>query len=289
MAMATAAIPRFDASVALPTVADVAAALAECGCAIVEHLVSHQLCERVAAELEPHFEATPTGSDEFTGPNTRRTGGLLGRVPASTEMIGHPLVLDVADAVLWPKKTTFQLHLTQAISIGPGAKAQQLHRDQWCFDFFPFPEDVEVEVSTIWALDDFTEANGATRVVPGSHRGTSVGELTPADTVAATMPKGSVVLYTGRTVHGGGTNSTDSWRTGINVDYVLGWLRQEENQYLSVPIEIVRTLPERIQRLMGYTLGAYALGYIDDVRDPISLVRTSEGDADGGVSFAAVP
>jgi ectoine hydroxylase-related dioxygenase (phytanoyl-CoA dioxygenase family) len=97
------------------------------------------------------------------------------------------------------------------------------------------------------------------------------------------MPRGSVVLYSGRTVHGGGANaSADRWRTGINVDYVLGWLRQEENQYLSVPLDVVRQLPERVQRLMGYSMGAYALGYIDDVRDPMAVLR---GD-DGGSSFA---
>ena len=104
------------------------------------------------------------------------------------------------------------------------------------------------------------------------------------DTLPAEMPRGSVVLYTGRTVHGGGPNTTDTWRTGVNVDYVLGWLRQEENQYLSVPIEVVRELPERVQRLMGYDLGAYALGYIDNVRNPITLVRRDHGD--GPTTFA---
>jgi len=189
------------------------------------------------------------------------------------ELIAHPLVLEVADAVLWPSKTTFQLHLTQAISVGPGAEAQMLHRDQWCFDFFDFPDDMQVEVSSIWALDDFTEANGATRVAPFSHLpGVDARSVSPADTVAAEMPRGSIVLYTGRTVHGGGANETNCVRTGINVDYVLGWLRQEENQYLSVPIDVVRTLPERVQRLMGYELGAYALGYVDDLRNPMALL-----------------
>ena len=150
-------------------------------------------------------------------------------------MIAHPLVLDVADQVLWEKKTTFQLHLTQAITIGPGSDSQYLHRDQWCFDFFPFPDDMQVEVSSMWALTDFVEANGATRVVPGSHKAEDPRAFTSADTVPAEMPRGSVVLYTGRTVHGGGANTSDQARTGVNVDYVLGWLRQEENQYLSVP------------------------------------------------------
>ena len=275
----TDSIPRFDRAAEGSEVAD---GLREHGVAIVERLAPPELCDHVERELRDHIEATPTGRDDFTGRTTRRTGALLARSGAVADLVAHPLVLDVAEAVLWPQKTTFQLHLTQAITIGPDAPAQALHRDQWCFDFFPFPDELDVEVSTIWALDDFTEANGATRVVPGSHRAADAGIFTPADTVPAVMPRGSVVLYTGRTVHGGGANRSDAWRTGINVDYVLGWLRQEENQYLSVPLDVVRTLPERVQRLMGYSLGAYALGYIDDVRDPIALVR---GD-DAGASFA---
>jgi ectoine hydroxylase-related dioxygenase (phytanoyl-CoA dioxygenase family) len=275
-------IPRFDAG---SSSTEVASALTEHGVAIVERLAPAELCDRVQTELEPHIASTPTGGDEFTGANTRRTGALLARSRSSAEMVAHELVLDVADKVLWEKKTTFQLHLTQAITIMPGAEGQYLHRDQWCFDFFPFPDDMQVEVSTIWALTDFTEANGATRVVPGSHRAEDPRGFTLADTVPAVMPRGSVVLYTGRTVHGGGANTSDHWRTGVNVDYVLGWLRQEENQYLSVPIEVVRELPERVQRLMGYEMGAYALGYIDDVRNPMHLLRTDR-DAPAASSFA---
>jgi ectoine hydroxylase-related dioxygenase (phytanoyl-CoA dioxygenase family) len=269
----TIEIPRFDATA---TSSEVAVALRERGVAIVERLAPDELCDRVESELAPHIAATPTGGDEFTGAHTRRTGALLARAPSSVEMIAHPLVLDVADAVLWEKKTTFQLHLTQAITIGPGADAQYLHRDQWCFDFFAFPDDMQVEVSTIWSLIDFTEANGATRVIPDSHLSDDPRGYTLADTVPAVMPRGSVVLYTGRTVHGGGPNTSSETRTGVNVDYVLGWLRQEENQYLSVPIEVVRTLPTRVQQLMGYTLGAYALGYVDDVRNPMRLLDRSD-------------
>jgi ectoine hydroxylase-related dioxygenase (phytanoyl-CoA dioxygenase family) len=118
--------------------------------------------------------------------------------------------------------------------------------------------------------------------VPGSHRADDPRAFTIDDTVPAEMPRGSVVLYTGRTVHGGGANRTDAWRTGVNVDYVLGWLRQEENQYLSIPIEVVRELPERMQRLLGYEMGAYALGYIDDVRSPMALL----GGDDQPTTFA---
>jgi ectoine hydroxylase-related dioxygenase (phytanoyl-CoA dioxygenase family) len=87
------------------------------------------------------------------------------------------------------------------------------------------------------------------------------------------MPKGSVLFYTGSLYHGGGANRSDSVRVGVNITYSLGWLRQEETQYLSVPSEIARTLPVQLLRLIGYAQGAYALGYVDDLRDPIGVVR----------------
>ena len=268
--------------------AEVAAAVLADGVAIVERLAPPELCDRVAAELGPRLEATHHGGDEFTGSRTRRSGALLAHCPSSVAMVAHDLVLEVADTVLWPEKTTFQLHLTQAIAIGPGETAQALHRDQWAFDFFEFPPEVEVELSTIWALTDFTEANGATRVAVGANglADAEVGSVTPADTVAAEMPRGSVVIYTGRTVHGGGANTTEQTRIGINVDYVLGWLRQEENQYLAVPRDVAAALPEEVQRLIGYQLGAYALGYVDDLRDPLRVLRDEADPGDGAPSFS---
>ena len=136
-------------------------------------------------------------------------------------------------------------------------------------------------MSTIWALTDFTEENGATRVVPDSHGSSAEHEFTHDDTLPAEMPRGSVVLYLGSTVHGGGANRTDTVRVGINVDYVLGWLRQEENQYLSYSLDEVRTFPERIQRLLGYEHGAYALGYIGGGASPMTLLRDSDEASDG--------
>lgn len=272
-------IPRFGPDVSAE---DISAALRDHGLAIIERLLDSEACDRIAAELQPWLESTPLGADDFSGVTTRRTGALLTRAPSSVEMVAHPLVLDVVDRTLWPKKTTFQLHLTQSIAIGPGGAAQQLHRDHWCFDFFPFPRDVDVEVSTIWALTDFTEETGATRVVPDSHRTPDDVRYTPADSLPAEMPRGSVVLYLGSTVHGGGANLSDETRIGINVDYVLGWLRQEENQYLTYSLDEVRTMPERVQRLLGYEPGAYALGYLDGGRSPMTLLT---GGNEGFQSF----
>lgn len=277
-------IPRFARSA---NAEEVSAAIKTHGAVIIERLISDELCDQVQAELQPHLEVTQLGRDGFEGSQTRRPGALLARVPSSVEMIAHDLVLEVVDKVLWSDKTTFQLHLTQAIAIGPGETAQLLHRDQWSFDFFEFPSAMEVEVSTIWALTEFTEDNGATRVAVGMNglSDAEVGVLTHQDTVAAAMPRGSVVIYTGRTVHGGGANTTEADRVGINIDYALGWLRQEENQYLSVPKEIAAALPEKVQRLMGYQMGAYALGYMDDLRDPIRFLREADPGADARPSF----
>lgn len=263
-------VPRFSPAT---DPAEITAGLHAAGAVIIESVATPELCDRVGDELAPWLEQTPYGTDEFAGPCTRRTGALLGRVPSSVEMIAHPLVLDVVGRALWADKTTFQLHLTQAIAIGPDAPAQVLHRDHWCFDFFPFPAGVDVQVSTIWALQDFTETNGATRLVPGSHRTADDHRYSPDESVPATMPRGSVVLYLGSTWHGGGANRSDAVRTGINVDYSVGWLRQEENQYLTYSLEEVRAFPERVQRLLGYEFGAYALGYLDGGRDPMDLVR----------------
>jgi ectoine hydroxylase-related dioxygenase (phytanoyl-CoA dioxygenase family) len=273
-------IPRFGAATSVDEIAD---AIKQHGCAVIESLVSPQACDAILDEMRPWVDASPYGPDEFSGHTTKRTGALLARSPSSAALVAHQVVLDVVDRVLWPKKTSFQLHLTQVITIEPGAPAQQLHRDQWCFDFFPFPDDVEVEVGTMWALTDFTDENGATRIAVGSHRATDPRAVTPDDTVAAAMPRGSVVLYSGRAVHGGGANRSAVTRVGLNIDYALSWLRQEENQYLSVSFEVARELPERVQRLMGYSIGAYALGYVDDLRDPLTVLR---GDSSAIAGFA---
>ena len=263
-------IPRFSSDA---TAHDIAGALTTAGAAIIERLVPEALVDELLGEMHPFIEATPFGGDDFVGRHTRRTGALLARSVASRQFIAHPLVLGAVESVLGPNATNFQLHLTQIISIGPGSPAQPLHRDQWCFDFFPFPPELDVEVSTIWALDDFTRENGATRIIPHSLLDPKEATADEHRTCQAVMPKGSVVLYTGRTIHGGGANRSERVRRALNVDYVLGWLRQEENQYLSCPPAVARTLPRDLQKLAGYTIGAYALGYVDDVRDPGALLR----------------
>jgi ectoine hydroxylase-related dioxygenase (phytanoyl-CoA dioxygenase family) len=259
----------------------VAEVVASDGAVIVDRLAPPELMDRIGAELGPWLAETPVGPDDFSGRLTRRTGALIARSTSSRELVMHPLALGTTALVL-AHATNFQLHLTQAIAIGPGQGAQPLHRDRWAFDFFPFPNTYEVQCNTIWALTDFTEENGATRVVPGSNKAEDGVVLAASDTLPAEMERGSALFYSGSVYHGGGANETDTTRVGVNITYNVAWLRQEENQYISVPREVAETLPVDLLRLMGYDRGAYALGYIDDLRDPIEAVRPGIGSVGFG-------
>ena len=250
----------------------VSEALARDGCVVIERLAPVATMRAAQQELAPWLEATPPGRDDFAGRRTRRTGGLVARSPTCRALVQHPLIL-AATKQLLAGATSFHLHLTQLIAIGPGEPGQPIHRDQWAFDFFPFPKGYEVQCNTIWAMSDFSAENGATRVVPGSHLFEDKLQFGHAECEAAEMPAGSVFVYTGAVYHGGGANRTDATRYGLNLTYARSWLRQEENQYLSVPLEIARELPDELLRLIGYQRGAYALGYVDDVRDPLEVVR----------------
>jgi ectoine hydroxylase-related dioxygenase (phytanoyl-CoA dioxygenase family) len=257
-------------------------ALARDGCAVVERLVPAATLRAALEELAPWLDATPTGRDDFAGRRTRRTGGLVARSPTCRTLIQHPLILATTSRLL-EGATSFQLHLTQVIAIGPGEPGQPIHRDQWAFDFFPFPKGYEVQCNTIWAMSDFTAENGATRVIPGSHRFEDRLRFGHEDCEAAEMPAGSVFVYTGAVYHGGGANRSNATRYGLNLTYARSWLRQEENQYLSVPFEVARELPDELLRLIGYQRGAYALGYVDDVRDPLEALRGARSaDSDAG-------
>jgi len=254
------------------TSAEVSAAIRANGFVIVDNLVSNELMDRVAEELEEHIDLTPPGNDDFVGRLTRRTGSLIPRSSASRELITNPLVLDTCADML-SKATVYQLHLTQVISVFPGETDQPLHRDELAWDFFPFPLDYDVQCNTMWAMTDFTVENGATRLVPGSHF--TEGKQTYPDeaVVRAEMERGSVFFYSGKIYHGAAANKSDKVRQGINITYCVGWVRQEENQYLSTPIEVARTLDDDLLKLMGYQLGGLAMGYIRDFEDPMVAIR----------------
>jgi ectoine hydroxylase-related dioxygenase (phytanoyl-CoA dioxygenase family) len=229
------------------------------GAVIVADLLDAPGLARVRDEIMPYVAATGTGRDDFSGRLTTRTGALVARSPACRELILNERVLEAAARFLAPYCARIQLHLTQIIRLKPGQQAQVIHRDRWAWG--TYLQGVEPQFNTIWALTDFTEENGATQVVPGSQTWPDDRRPEPHEIRQAVMSRGSVLLYTGSVFHGGGANRADEDRIGANLTYALGWLRQEENQYLSCPPEIARHLPIPLQDLLGYTLGSYALGY----------------------------
>ncbi|MGH6972172.1 MAG: phytanoyl-CoA dioxygenase family protein, partial [Caulobacteraceae bacterium] len=219
------------------------------------------------AEIDPYVDATANGRDGFTGFKTTRTGALVARSPASRDLVMHPAILAACDAFLLGACDRYQLHLTQAIRIRPGQPRQPLHRDRLAWGGF-LPMTIEPQFNTIWAMTDFTEANGATQVVPGSPSWPESRKAEPSEIGYAEMKAGSVLVYSGSVIHAGGENRTDGDRIGVNITYCLGWLRQEENQYLSCPPQIARTLDPKLQALLGYAMGSYALGYFTPPLSP---------------------
>ena len=233
------------------------------GAAILKDVASPEVIAQMTAEVQPFIERTPMGSDDFTGKQTQRTGALVARTPTCRDLIMHPRIIESAETFLAPYTDKIILHLTQTIYIHPGQGAQVLHRDRLAWGT-QMPLSIEPQFSTIWALTDFNAENGATRVVPGSHKWPWDQRAAREDIVQAEMSAGSVLLYTGSVLHSGGNNASTSSRLGLNLTYCLGWLRQEENQYLSCPPHIARTLDPALQDLLGYTQGNYALGYFSD-------------------------
>jgi ectoine hydroxylase-related dioxygenase (phytanoyl-CoA dioxygenase family) len=241
------------------------------GYAIVDDVADEETMDRLAAEAEPYIRASDTGRDDYDGRYTRRTGMLIARCPTARGFAMHPTVLGTVKQFLG-HATAVQLHLTQIIAIEPGETQQKLHRDQMAFDFFPFPADYHVQCNTIWALTDFSAENGGTHVIPGSSSVSDEEGLAMPGTQVE-MRRGSVLFYDGKVFHGGGANRSDGPRHGVNITYSVGWVRQEENQYLACPPDVARELDDELLKLMGYQQGAFALGYVGDQQDPLSLLR----------------
>lgn len=233
--------------------------LAREGAIILEDMLCQERRTRILAELQPYIEGSSRGADEFSGLDTTRTGAIVARSPTARSVVADARVLGLAEAVLGPYCSRIQLMLTQIIRLLPGQGEQVLHRDRFVWgSFLHVPEP---QLNTIWALSDFTSENGATRIVPGSSNWDQDRTPEHPEIVQAVMPAGSVLIFTGNVLHGGGKNASSAPRIGLNINYCLGWLRQEENQYLSCPPEIARTLDPSLQDLIGYSMPNFALGY----------------------------
>lgn len=245
---------------------EVVTTLNEDGYVIVERLFDAEWVAAARTELKRILETTPLGRNNFEGFSTRRIYALFAKTRAFDAPAVHPLVLGVLDGVL----SHYQLSAPVGIEIGSGEVAQGLHRDD---GVYPLPRPhPDVVVNTMWPLDDFTAANGATRFAPGSHRWEPDRKPTDDEVRVAEMPAGSVMFYLGNLVHGGGANQTDQPRLGVILEFVVSWLRPQENHVIAVPPDVVRGLPDRLQELLGYNIYPPFLGYVDG-RHPRKFLR----------------
>ncbi len=239
------------------------------GYTIIENAIEPDYLDELAADirrLERELDIKPAGNP-FEGAHTLRIynlliyGALYQRIPV------HAHVLPIVEGVLDPGCLVSSL---STITILPGERAQPIHADD---QLMPVTKPhVPFVCNSMWAMTDFTEANGATRLVPGSH----LADHSPNygqhyDSIPAEMPKGSVLVWHGSLWHGGGANRTDQPRVGVAMNYCAGFIRQQENQQLGIPREIAASFPKRLQELIGYGVYNGLMGHIDK-RSPVELL-----------------
>jgi ectoine hydroxylase-related dioxygenase (phytanoyl-CoA dioxygenase family) len=253
----------------MPSAEEHAATIEREGFTIVQDAIAPELIDRLVAEVERlHAQlAVAPAKNIFEGVSTLRVYNLLARGKIFAEVPVHERVLPIVEAVLDPGCLVSSL---SSITILPGETAQPIHADD---QLIPLPKPhVPIVCNTMWALTDFTEENGATRLVPRTHtadRSPNFGE--PLETVGAVMKRGSVLVWNGSLWHGGGANVSTERRIGLAMNYCAGWMRQQENQQLGIPLEIAKGFSPRLRKLAGFGLYRQLLGHIDKC-SPVDLL-----------------
>ena len=250
-------------------------AIAEQGYTVLPGAIPADLVATLLEDLDRlHAElGTRPSRNDFEGTSTLRVYNLLAHGPIWQQVPVHPEVLPLVEGVLDPGCLVSSL---SSISIGPGESEQPIHADD---QIIPLPKPhVATVCNSMWALTDFTEANGATRIIPGSH----LADHAPVygqhyDSICAEMPAGSILVWHGSFWHGGGANVTDERRMGIAMNYCAGWIRQQENQQLGIPLDVVRRFPSDLQDLCGFGVYRGLIGHIDR-RTPAQLLLERDAE-----------
>lgn len=242
------------------------------GFTIIEDAFDPDLADRLRTDLdrlEHELGVVPAGND-FEGTRTLRIYNLLVHGSLYEQVPIHPAVLPVVEGVLDDGCLISSL---SSIVICPEETAQPIHADDI---LIPLPKPhPPIVCNTMWAITDFTEANGATRLVPGSHLRENPEYGGDYETIPAVMRKGSVLVWDGALWHNGGANHTNERRYGIAMNYCAGFIRQQENQQLGVPADLVREFPPRLQQLVGYDVYRGLIGHIDKQR-PLDLLTNGK-------------
>jgi ectoine hydroxylase-related dioxygenase (phytanoyl-CoA dioxygenase family) len=260
--------------------------IAEDGYTIVEGAIDIGLIDDLNDDLlrlERKLGIVPA-NNLFEGVHTTRIYNLLGRGRNFERIPVHPAILPICEGVLDPGLLVSSL---SSIAIGPDESPQPIHADD---QVIPLPKPHPPTVcNTMWALTEFTEANGATRIIPGTHKGATSPDLSQRyDSIPAEMDKGSVLVWHGSLWHGGGANTTAERRVGIAMNYCAGYIRQQENQQLGLPVELVRRFSPRLQQLVGYGIYRGLIGHIDK-QVPANLLLDAVEDSHLLWDYAAPP
>jgi len=246
------------------------------GWAVIEHAVDLELVDAISDDLLrlEHDLGIVPANNLFEGRRTTRIYNLLVHGQLYERIPLHPNVLPVVEQVLDPGLLISSL---SSIAIGSDEQAQPIHADD---QLIPLPKPHPPLIcNTMWAITDFTEENGATRLCPGTHElDHSPNLLEHYDSIAAEMPKGSVLVWVGSLWHGGGANTTSQRRVGIAMNYCAGYVRQQENQQLGIPLDVARRFPRRLQELCGYSIYNGLIGHIDK-QHPGKLLLGTEDDS----------
>jgi ectoine hydroxylase-related dioxygenase (phytanoyl-CoA dioxygenase family) len=249
--------------------------IAEDGFTILEDAIDPDFIDEIAEGLlrvEDELGAVPA-ENLFEGVHTTRVYNLLVHGPTFERIPVHPEVLPIVEGVLDRGALISSL---SSIAIGPGERPQPVHADD---QVIPLARPhIPIICNTMWAITDFTEENGATRLIPGSHlRDHAPNPLEHYNTIAAEMSKGSVLVWVGSLWHGGGANVTGTRRVGIAMNYCAGYIRQQENQQLGIPPQLVSTFPRRLQELIGYSVYNGLIGHIDKQHPAKYVLTENEG------------
>ena len=237
------------------------------GYSLVENLLSDTIVEKVEKDLSKRLANVSFGDNNFVGTKTKRLYSLFGEIRSVDELAINETILEVVNEycgdVLLGASVACQIH--------PGETQQAFHFDD---GIYPLPSDFrDVNLGVIWALDDFTIDNGATMIIPNSHkkRNIKIQELFDEKEIVI-MPKGSALIYSGSLWHAGGANRSDSTRLAVILQYVESWLRPQDTHLISVQIPEARKLDSRLQALLGYSMRKPFLGYVRG-DDPMDILR----------------
>ena len=249
-------------------------AIARDGYTIVPDAIEPALLDELTEDLERlerTYEIVPS-PNAFEGAHTLRVYNLLALSPVWQRVPVHDHVLPIVEGVLDAGCLVSSL---SSIRIQPGETAQPIHADD---QLMPLAKPHAPTVcNSMWALTDFTDANGATRIIPGTHLAADSPDFgSTYDSLAAEMPRGSVLVWHGSLWHGGGANRTDADRIGIAMNYCAGWVRQQENQQLGIPVDVARTFSPRLQELVGYGVYNMLIGHINK-RSPVEILDATPG------------